>query len=175
MAPSPPGWRGGPRDGALPTDPDSAAAAEAAALRILAAAAQSAASLRQRLIGRGFTAAAAAAATEAMATHGYVDDSVLASSVAAEGERRGYGARRLAADLRRRGLDGAAIEQALAAADPATERSRAAQALERELRRRGLEAGALSPGDRGRIGAALQRRGFDSAVIRSVMELSRRT
>lgn len=146
-------------------------AAEAAALRILAAAAQSATSLRQRLARRGFTAAAAAAATEAMCAHGYVDDGALAASLAAQRERRGYGARRVAADLHRRGLDGAVIEQVLAATDPAAERTRATEVLARELRRRGLEASALSPGDRGRVGAALERRGFGPALIRSVMEL----
>jgi regulatory protein len=159
---------------AAPQDPDSVSAAEEVALRMLRGAGQSAAALRRRLQRHGFTVQAAAAATAAMARFGYVDDTALAQSIASRSQRTGHGRIQMAAQLRSRGLDDEAIAATLAEVDPDTERA-AALALGRRLWERAAP-GRADHERRQRVGAQLQRRGFDIETVHwAVREVERET
>jgi regulatory protein len=147
-------------------------AAEEVAVRILSAASQSAAGLRTRLQRRGFSEAAAAAATEAMVRLRYVDDAALAGALAGRRQRSGHGRIQVGAELRARGIDDEAISATLAGVDPDAERA-AALALGRRLAQRATNDIADHRG-RQRLGGALQRRGFDTDTVGWVLrELER--
>jgi regulatory protein len=147
-------------------------AAEEVALRILVGAAQSASGLRRRLAARGFSDEAAAAATAAMTELGYVDDAALAGSISSRRRRTGHGRIRVAAELRARGVGDAAIAATLAGVDADTERAAALQ-VGRTLAERASRDIADRQG-RQRLGAALQRRGFDTETVTWVLrELAR--
>jgi regulatory protein len=137
------------------------------ALRILAAASQSAASLRDRLRRRGFSDAAAAAATETMVRLRYVDDEALAGALAGRRQRTGHGRIHVGAELRARGIGDEAIASALAAVDPEQERA-AALELGRRLARRPANSLDDHRG-RQRLGATLHRRGFDTDTVTWVL------
>ena len=150
-----------------PEDPESVDAATGSAVRILAAAAQSADGLRVRLRRRGYSEAAAAAATAEMTRLGYVDDAALAASLVARRRLSGRGRVRVAAELRERGVPGDVADAALADVDPSDERAAAL-----DVGRRVWHSPALDrPGAdrRGRTGAALARRGFDTETIHAVL------
>ena len=150
-----------------PRDAGDPAEAEACALRVLRGAGQSAAGLQRKLERRGYTASAAAEAVRRCATAGYVDDAVLAASIAARHRRSGHGRARVAADLRSRGVADAAIADALDAQTDTEEAS--ALAVARQLWSR---AASAQPGDaraRMRLAAALQRRGFSAGLVVRVM------
>jgi SOS response regulatory protein OraA/RecX len=74
-----------------PALPESADAAEDAALRILRGAGQSGTSLQRKLERRGFTAEAASEAVRRCIDTGYVNDAAMAASVAARHRRAGHG------------------------------------------------------------------------------------
>ena len=152
---------------AAPDDPDSAPAAEEVALRILRGAAQSAGSLQRRLQRRGFSDAAASAATAAMVRHGYVDDAQLATSIATRGHRTGHGRVQLAAQLRARGIDEGTVASTLAGVDPDAERA-AALALASRLVSR-TTATTAPDLRRRRVFGQLQRRGFDAETVHWVL------
>jgi regulatory protein len=157
---------------AAPEDPESAAAAAQVALRILGGAAQSAATLQRRLQRRGFSAEAAAAATAAMVGYGYIDDAALAQSIAARSQRTGHGRVQVAAQLRARGVDDAAITATLADVDPDAERATALE-LGRRLWDRANQ-GRSDRQQRERVAGALLRRGFDRETVHWVFrELER--
>jgi regulatory protein len=155
--------RGAP---AAPQDPDSASAAEEVALRILRGADQSARGLQQRLRRRGFSEQAAAQATAAMVSLGYVDDSALAGSLAARGQRTGHGRIQVAAQLRARGISDDAVAATLAVVDPEAER---AAALELGRRIAGRTNGLPGADQRRRLFGQLQRRGFDTETVHWVL------
>lgn len=144
---------------------DERRAAETAALRILGGASQSQASLRRRLVQRGFSAEAADAATDDAVRAGYVDDAALAASIVAR--RRGRrGTARIVAEMRARGID-ADVARAAAGEVPVEEERDAAV---REAQRRRPAAGL--PDDHtarrrelARIGGALSRQGFPSDAV----------
>jgi regulatory protein len=149
----------------MPSDDGTAQAAETAALRILGAAAQSRASLRRRLVQRGFSTDDADSATDAVTRAGYVDDAALAESIVAR--RRGRrGSVRIVAELRARGVE-VDVARAAVGCVPAEEERDAAV---REARRR-VPAGGLSDEriarrrELGRIAGALSRLGFPSDAI----------
>ncbi|HEY8756191.1 MAG TPA: RecX family transcriptional regulator [Candidatus Dormibacteraeota bacterium] len=148
---------------AVPEHPDSASAAEQAALRMLRGAAQSAATLQRRLQRRGFTEQAAVAATAAMVRFGYVNDAALAQSIASRSQRTGHGRIKMAAQLRSRGVGDDAIAATVADVDPEAERE-AALALGRRLGGRAAPGRAAAE-RRQRVGAQLQRRGFDIETV----------
>jgi regulatory protein len=152
---------------APPDDPDSASAAESAALRILRGAAQSAQALQRRLQRRGFSEYAAAQATQAMISLGYVDDAALATSVAARSQRTGHGRIQVAAQLRARGIDDGDVAATLAAVDSEDERA-AALALATRLFGRAAP-GLSAPDRRRRVFGQLQRRGFDTETTHWVL------
>jgi regulatory protein len=152
---------------AVPDDPESVSAAEDVALRILRGAAQSARGLQQRLQRRGFSEHAAAQATLAMVSLGYVDDAALATSLAARGQRTGHGRIQVAARLRARGIDDGDIAATLAAVDAEDERA-AALALGRRLFGRAAR-GLQAMDRRRRVFGQLQRRGFDTETVHWVL------
>lgn len=150
-----------------PTAPDSAAAAEDAALRILRGAGQSAASLQRKLQQRGYTADAAAEAVRRCVVSGYVDDAAMAASVAARHRRAGHGRARVAADLKAKGVASELITNALDGQSD-TEES-AALAVATQLWDRAGSAGARDQRTRMRVAGALQRRGFSSSLVVRVL------
>ncbi len=155
------------RTGTPPALPDSADAAEDAALRILRGAGQSGMSLQRKLEQRGYATEAAAEAVKRCIATGYVNDAAMAASVAARHRRAGHGRARVAADLKSKGVAAELITEALDGQSDTEEA--AALAVARQLWER---AGPVDPRDRrayGRVAGALQRRGFSSSVVSRVM------
>jgi SOS response regulatory protein OraA/RecX len=148
-------------------DPDDAAAAEEVAVRILGGASQSAAALQRRLRRRGFSAEVAEQTTAAMVARGYVDDAAFAQSIAARRRRTGHGRIAVIAELRAKGIDDTAVNDVATSTDVEDERSSALG-----LARRLAGHAGRDPTDRGgrqRLGAALQRRGFDAETVHWVL------
>ncbi len=155
------------RDLAPPATPDSADAAEDAALRILRGAGQSAAGLRRKLERRGYTAEAAAGAVRRCADAGYIDDAAMAASVAARHRRAGHGRARVAADLKAKGVAAELITEALDGQNDTEEA--AAMTVAQQLWARTGATGARDQRARMRVAGALQRRGFSSSLVARVL------
>jgi SOS response regulatory protein OraA/RecX len=154
-------------------DAHSAAAAEEVALRILSAAAQSASALWQKLRQRGFSEAVSSQATASMVDRGYVNDVALGGAIAARRRRTGHGRIRIAAELHMRGLDADAVAASILELDPDGERTTALELGRRLARRHATDVTDRS--QRQRVGAALQRRGFDTDTVGWVLrELERK-
>ncbi|PZR82029.1 MAG: hypothetical protein DLM65_04735, partial [Candidatus Aeolococcus gillhamiae] len=101
---------------------------------------------------------------------GWIDDQALAASVGAARRTHGYGRRRVAADLAARGItDDAVIAAALG--DDGEAELQAARDAAMRLRRR-FPSGRLGESELRRLAAALQRRGFNHDVIRSILRES---
>ncbi len=153
------------RSASPPTAPDSADAAEDAALRILRGAGQSAASLQRKLGQRGFSEDAAAEAVRRCVVSGYVDDAAMAASVAARHRRAGHGRARVAADLKAKGVASDLITDALDGQSDTEESAALAVAVQLWDR-----AGSVRDRrTRMRVAGALQRRGFSSSLVVRVM------
>jgi regulatory protein len=155
------------RTGTPPALPESADAAEDAALRILRGAGQSGRSLQRKLEQRGYASEAAAEAVQRCIATGYVNDAAMAASVAARHRRAGHGRARVAADLKSKGVAPDLITVALDEQSDTEEA--AALAVARQLWER---ASPADPRDRRaymRVAGALQRRGFSSSVVSRVM------
>jgi regulatory protein len=147
--------------------PDSADAAEDAALRILRGAGQAAASLQRKLERRGYTADASNEAVRRCVATGYVNDAAMAASVAARHRRAGHGRARVAADLKARGVAPELITEALDGQTDTEEAAAMAVAL--QLWERTEARGSRDQRSRMRIAGALQRRGFSSSLIARVL------
>ena len=130
----------------------------------LAARAQSVSELEGKLARRGVSDADAAAVIATATRLGYLDDEKLAAQLAPGFVARGYGRRRAAALLRRRGLDAAVADAAL---DAAYAESDEVELALRALGRRPTDGDAA----RRRAAAFLVRRGFTNgaawAAVRS--------
>lgn len=150
-----------------PTSPESADAAEDAALRILRGAGQSAVSLQRKLERRGYTVDAAAEAVRRCASSGYVDDAAMAVSVAARHRRAGHGRARVAADLKAKGVAAQHIAEALDGQSDTEEA--AALAVAQRLWERSGAADSRDQRARMRVAGALQRRGFSSSLVARVL------
>ena len=150
-----------------PVEPDSADAAEDAALRILRGAGQSAATLQRKLERRGYMAEAAGEAVRRCAASGYVDDAAMAASVAGRHRRAGHGRGRVAADLRARGVAAELITEALDGQDGTEEA--AALAVAQQLWERAGTSGSHDRRARMRVAGALQRRGFSASLVARVL------
>jgi len=98
---------------------------------------------------------------DALATDGLQDDARFAESYVRARGARGYGPRRIAAELRERGLVAAVIERALAECDWAAQ-ARAAQ-------RKKFGSAPSTPAERARQIRFLDYRGFDAAHIRQAL------
>ena len=140
------------------TDVTTRSAAAAFVVNSLAAKAQSVAEIESKLARRGVPAADAASVVAEAARLGYLDDAELAGQLARGFVSRGYGRRRAATALRRRGLPGELTNDALDAAygdvDEVAALARAA------LGSRATDDDAA----RRRASAFLARRGFSSAA-----------
>jgi regulatory protein len=141
-----------------PGDP---AAAAAAGVALLARRDFASGELRETLLARGFEAAAAAAAVEALSARGALNDARFATHYVAYHAGRGQGPVRIAADLRARGLAPTLIEAALAEGPDWGARARAVR------ERRFGRPPPANWRERARQGRFLQYRGFSSDHIRS--------
>jgi regulatory protein len=133
----------------------------------LAGADQSELGLRRRLAARGFTDEAVEAAIERLTKFGYLDDKRLSASVTERKLRQGFGRRRVAADLRSRGVDSDVIDEALSGIDVQAEHEACREAAERWVR---THPSGDARKQRSQLGAALQRRGFAFDVIQTVLQ-----
>lgn len=77
--------------------------------------------------------------------------------------RKGYGPRRMRAELERRGVEGEIAEAAVTAVYVTAED-------ERDAARRALERRTKNPSDRAAAGRYLERRGFSTGVILTVLD-----
>ena len=139
------------------TDVTTRSAAAAFVVNSLAAKAQSVAEIESKLARRGVPAADAASVVAEAARLGYLDDAELAGQLARGFVSRGYGRRRAATALRRRGLPGELTNDALDAAYGDVDEVALARAA---LGSRATDDDAA----RRRASAFLARRGFSSAA-----------
>jgi len=143
-------------------------AARLAAGDLLSRHAWTRADLRRRLVRRGATAAIAGEVVADLAARGYLDDAAFARRWVEARTARGYGAGRLRAELKARGVEPALIDAALTVLAPEATLERA-----RALARRRLPALARARPERvaARLAAYLLRRGYPAdAVVRVVAE-----
>ena len=145
---------------------DSATDAVDTGLRILAGADQSERGLRRRLSARGFTAETIDAAVQRLTAFGYINDQRLSTSVMERKLRQGFGRRRVAADLRSRGVDAEVIDQTLSTIDGKAEEDACRDVAKHWMQTHPSQDARKQ---RSRLGAALQRRGFAFDVIHSVL------
>lgn len=96
---------------------------------------------------------------------GYIDDADFASQWAASRTGKGLGTRRIAMELRQKGVDAEQIEQALGQIDEEERMQSALRAAQKAARGRELS----SPADRQKVFAALMRRGYDSASAKKAI------
>jgi len=142
-------------DRAVSQSGDGARRAATFVVNSLAAKAQSVAEIEAKLASRGVAADEAAAAIDEALRLGYLDDTELAGQLARGFVARGYGRRRAATALRRRGLAADVSEAALESAYGSTDEVALAR---RALGTRSVEDDA----SRRRAVAFLCRRGFSS-------------
>jgi regulatory protein len=143
-----------------------AKAARLAAADLLSRRAWTEAELTRRLVRRGAPPDVAATVVADMVARGYVDDAEYARHFVDTRSARGYGAARLSADLRARGVSPPLIAAALAAIDGAAHLERARAVAKRRLpalRRVAPERAAS------RLRDHLLRRGFSAAIVLRVV------
>lgn len=155
-------------------------AARLAAGDLLSRRAWTMAELTRRLVRRGAPPEVAAAVVDDLAGRGYIDDAAYARHFVETRSARGYGAARLAVELRARGVASALITAALAALDTAGQLERARALARRRLGALTARAPRRSAGgaDRlaGRLRDYLLRRGFAGSVaLRVVREVTGRS
>lgn len=135
----------------------------AAALRLLTARALSEKELVERLQRRGFSPAAVAAEVAQLRELGLLDDVRLAAGVCADLLRRGYGRRRLAAALARRGVSEEAAGRVLAEVSPEEELAAFERAVERISSR--SDDNLTLPREPAKVIRYLLARGFPAALV----------
>jgi regulatory protein len=145
--------------------------ARLAAGDLLARRAWTQAELAARLRRRGAAPEVAAGVVADLVARGYVDDAAFARHWVTTRAARGYGAARLRAELRARGVATAHVEAALGALEGADQLEAA-----RRLARRRLPALARAAPDKaaGRLRDHLLRRGFAGGVVAQVVRESLR-
>jgi regulatory protein len=143
-----------------------AAQTRLAAADLLSRRAWTRAELTRRLIRRGASPDVAASVVADLAGRGYVDDAAFARQWVTARAGRGYGAARLRAELRARGVEPAVVEAALAGLSSAGALEQA-----RSLARRRLAALRRARPDRvaPRLRDVLLRRGFGRDVVERVV------
>jgi regulatory protein len=143
-----------------------AKAARLVAADLLSRRAWTEAELTRRLTRRGAPPDVAAAVVTDLIGRGYVDDDAFARNFVETRVARGYGAARISADLRARGVAPGLVSAALAALDPGAQLDRA-----RVIARRRLPALRRIAADRaaGRLRDHLLRRGFAPGVVMRVV------
>ena len=162
--------RRAPTDGASPAPRErrvlDARAAKLAAADLLSRRAWTEAELTRRLTRRGAPPEVAAAVVTEMVRRGHVDDASFARHFVETRGTRGYGAARLAADLRARGVGPGLISAALAGLEPGRELERARAIAERRLPTLARVAPERAAG---RLRDHLLRRGFAAGVVMRVV------
>lgn len=143
------------------TDGDALQRARAFVVNSLAAKAQSVAEIEAKLVALGLPPDDVATIVGEARRLGYLDDAELAEQLARGFRTRGYGRRRAALALRRRGLGAVADDALDAAYEDADETALAAAALGRRP--------VADERDRRRAVAFLVRRGFSTGVAWSVV------
>jgi regulatory protein len=145
---------------ALKDDPD---AAYTAALRLLARREHSARELGRKLEQRGLAPALIGPALKRLRDDGYLSDERFARSLARHRADQGYGELRICAELAQHGLEGPAVEQAIAELE--------ADWAERALlqARRHFHAPPENAAASARILRHLAQRGFPSGVARKAL------
>ncbi len=138
-----------------------------AALRLLEFRARSRAELRQRLSCRGAAADVIETALDRLAVQGYVNDEAFARQWTESRLRTGHGRRRIALELRIKGIAGGTIHETLETLIEAGDETEAALRLARQRLRllRGMEPAVR----RRRLYGLLQRRGYAADVIERVL------
>jgi regulatory protein len=129
------------------------------------------ADLTRRLVRRGAPGNVAAAVVTDLTTRGYLDDAAYARQWVETRSVRGYGAARLRAELRARGVDAAVVHAAIGGLAPDAALARAVA-----LARRRLPVIARGRPERVavRLSEYLLRRGYAAGVVvRVVRELTR--
>ncbi|HVS14672.1 MAG TPA: regulatory protein RecX [Thermoanaerobaculia bacterium] len=133
------------------------------AVDLLARRAHFEAELRRKLLARGFEEVQVERALARLREKGYVDDARTAAQwVADQLARRPQGRRRLRQGLQRKGVDGEVATAALEALDDAAELDQA--------RRAAAAWGARRTGRDDQLARHLDRRGFGTRVILTVLE-----
>ena len=144
--------------------------AREAALRLLAVRPRSAAELARRLRMKGYEPEIGEEVIARLREMGMIDDAAFAGTLVRDRVRlRPQGARRLANELRARGVDDETARAAI------RETMEGEETDERELARRAAGKWRPRPGEeparaRRRLHGFLARRGFDSEVIREVLD-----
>lgn len=139
--------------------------AREAALRFLDHAPRTAAEVRRRLARDGWPEEAIAAVLEGLEEAGLVDDRAFSRQwVQSRARRKGLGPARLEAELRQRGVDREAVQEALAQLDAQAALESALEAAQRRFGAMDLE----DPAVRRRAGEFLRRRGHTWETIEQV-------
>lgn len=144
--------------------------AREAALRLLAVRPRSAAELVRRLRMKGYEPEVGEEVVARLRELGMIDDAAFAGMVVRDRVRlRPQGSRRLANELRSRGVDDETARTAI------RETMEGEETDERELARRAAEKWRPRPGEeparaRRRLHGFLARRGFDDDVIREILD-----
>lgn len=138
-----------------------------AALRFLGTRARSRTEIRRRLERGGFEPEVIEGTLEALASHGYVDDVEFSRQwVEERSEGRKLGSRRLAAELRQKGVDREVIGAALGQVDPDVE---VQQATGLAQKRHAQLASEEPWAAKRKIAAYLQRRGYSWEVCEQAL------
>lgn len=149
---------------------ESADRAYRAALRYLALRPRSRAEVRLRLLRKGFAAEAIDAALERLSELGMIDDPAFSRFwVESRRQSRPRGTVALRNELRRKGVDRATIEQALAEEGSADDERKRALELARSVVGRYANAPDRSSFQR-RLGGYLLRRGFSAETVMPIVE-----
>ena len=139
------------------------------AVSLLAVRARTERELRDALRQCAYSEAVIERVISRMNEAGYIDDADFASQWAASRTSKGLGARRIAMELRQKGVDAEHIEQALGQLDEEERMESAVRAARKAARGKELS----SPADRQKVFAALMRKGYDSASARRAIEALR--
>ncbi len=148
-------------------------AARAVAFRYLGYAARSQAEIERRLTRDEYTPEVIAAVIAEFTAQGWLDDTKFAQDwLADRADRKKYGKGRLAAELKRKGVDRETLNAALEAVDEEAELERARAAARQKWRHEsfvGLDRNEIQAEKR-RCGDFLLRRGFAWPVITQVLQ-----
>lgn len=152
-------------------EPNDLEAARGVALRFLGYSARSRSEMQKRLERDEFTPEVIAAVLAEMEAHNWVNDAQFARDwVEDRADRKKYGKSRLAAELRRKGVDKDEVTAALGAVneEDELERARAAAASKWKLDASETDREAIEAEKR-RVAGFLQRRGFGWSIITKVL------
>lgn len=144
------------------------------ALRLLATRERSCREVADRLRRHGHDDAIVEATVEWLRERGFLDDLRFARAFSAEKRQAGWGPRRIAADLTRKGVERSVLEQALAPdEDGEGDADRIQEDLVRLVQRRfGRELAADPRRGRQRAAGFLQRRGHDWEAVERILALA---